>query len=162
MVRSTSVRLFAVVVAAGSLLVVAAGPAASTVPKVACPKATFKTNLTAKTSTSVMTGCTNPAVSGGGGTVVAHFPTLTNITAKITWKGTGTTSYKVTEGPGPKTNTCKTTNGKKDGLILSVGKFTGGTGKAGTALKGLLYKEALCVTPTDATYLEPGTKITFG
>src|SRR5262245_18602552 len=148
MVRSTSVRLFAAVVVAGSLLVVAAGPAASAVPKVACAKATFKTNLKTFTSTSVMTSCTNPAVSGGSGTVVANFKNLKAITAKITWKGTGTTSYKVTEVQGPKTNTCKTVNGKKDTLILSTGKFTAGTGKAGTALKGLLYKEALCVTST--------------
>lgn len=161
--RNVLVRLSAVALAAGSLIAVSAAPAVAA-PKVACPKATFKTNLKTFTSTSVMTLCTNPAVSGGGGTVVANFKNLKKITAKVTWKGgKGTTSYIVTEGPGPKVNKCGTTKGKKDALIVSVGKFQSGTGVAGTALKGLLYKESLCVRSTDSsTYLLPGSKITFG
>jgi hypothetical protein len=161
MVRS-SVRLFAVIVAAGSLLAVSATPAVAA-PKVTCSKATFKTNLKTFTSTSVISGCTNPAISGGTGTIVAHFKDLKKITAKITWKGKGTTSYAVTQVLGPKTNACKLTNGKKDTLIVSTGKYTAGTGAAGTGLKGLKYVEKLCVRNTDSsTYLLPGSKITFG
>jgi len=161
--RKSIARVFAVSVAACSLLTITAGPAVAA-PKVACSKATIKSDLKKFTSTSVMSGCTNPSVSGGGATLVANFKNLKKITAKITWNGgKGTTSYNVTEGPGPKVNKCGTTKGKKDALIASAGKFVSGTGVAGTALKGLVYKESLCVRSTDSsTYLLPGSKITFG
>ena len=161
--RSALVRAFAVTLAAGSLLIVSAAPAVAA-PVVACAKATFKSNNTNKTSTSVMSQCTNPTVSGGGGSLVANFKNLAKITAKITWNGgKGTTSYTVTQKAGSAAaNKCHTTNGKKDSLIVSTGKFVAGTGKAGTALKGLLYKESLCVTPKLVLYLNPGSKITFG
>ena len=160
--RSALVRVLAVAFAAGSLLTITAGPAVAA-PKVACTKATIKSDLKKFTSTSVMSGCSNPSVSGGQGTLVANFKNLKKITAKITWKGKGTTSYLVTEKAGPKVNKCKTTGKTKDALIVSTGKFTAGTGVAGTALKGLVYKESLCVRSTDSsTYLLPGSKITFG
>jgi hypothetical protein len=163
MVRSVSVRMLAVVFAAGSLLAISAVPAVAA-PKVACAKATFKSDNTKKTSTSVISQCTNPSVSGGGAKLVANFANLNKITAKITWNnGKGVTNYTVTQkGGSAAANKCHTTNGKKDALIVSTGKFVSGTGAAGKALKGLLYKESLCVTPKLVLYLNPGSKITFG
>src|SRR3954452_11749577 len=116
MQRKLPIRLLAVGFAAASVVAVT-GTAAVAVPKVACAKATFKSDNVKKTSTSVLSQCTNPAVSGGGATLVANFKDLSKITAKITWKaGKGVTNYTVTQKPGPKTNKCKITNGKKDTL----------------------------------------------
>ena len=161
--RKRAAALLAVGFAAASLVAVTASPAVAA-PVVACSKATFKSDNVKKTSTSVISLCTNPAVSGGGAKLVANFKDLNKITAKITWNGgKGTTSYTVTQKAGPASaNNCKLTAGKKDALIVSVGKFVSGTGKAGTALKGKTYKESLCVPPSLKLYLKPGSKITFG
>ena len=160
--RTVSVRLIAVAAVAGSFAF-SAMPAGAVVAKgTTCTKATFKTDLKKFTSTSVLSGCSNPAATGGTGTLVANFKNLKKITAKITWKGTGTTSYTITEkgGPAP-ANKCKSVGGKKDALIVSTGKFTAGTGVVGTAFKGTTYTESLCVTSTSSTYLNPGSGIVF-
>ena len=93
---------------------------------------------------------------------MANFKNLKKITAKITWKGTGTTSYTVTQKAGPAAaNKCKVVKGKKDALIVSTGKFVSGTGVALASFKGTTYIESLCVTSTSSTYLVPGSKIVF-
>jgi hypothetical protein len=162
--RTVAVRLFAVVVAAGSLAASSALPAGAAVVKgTTCTKATFKTDLVKGTSTSALSGCSNPAATGGTGTLVANFKNLKKITAKVTWKGTGTVTYTITEKGGPAAaNKCKTpAGGKQDGLIVSTGKFVSGTGAALAAFKGTIYTESLCVTSKSATYLNPGSKIVF-
>ena len=161
--RKRAAALFAVAFAAASLVAVTASPAVAA-PVVACSKATFKSDNVKKTSTSVISVCTNPAVSGGGGKLVANFKNLNKITAKITWNGgKGVTNYTVTQKPGPAAaNKCKKTGTKKVTLIVSTGKFVSGTGAAGSKLKGKTYKESLCVPPSLKIYLAPGTKITFG
>jgi hypothetical protein len=161
--RKRAAALLAVAFAAASLVAVTASPAVAA-PVVACSKATFKSDNVKKTSTSVISVCTNAAVSGGGGKLVANFKNLNKITAKITWNnGKGVTNYAVTQKPGPAAaNNCKLTAGKKDTLIVSTGKFVSGTGVAGTKLKGKTYKESLCVPPSLKLYLKPGSKITFG
>jgi hypothetical protein len=122
----------------------------------------LETNLKKGTSTSITSGCPNAAASGGG-TIVANFKNLDQITAEITWKGgKGTTRSKVKQGAGPKNNKCKTTNRRKDRLIVSTGTYTGGTGTAGKALKGLRCAQQLCVCGDSSTYLLPGSKITVG
>ena len=160
--RSTAVHLMAVVVVAGSFAVSSAVPAGAVVKGATCTKATFKTDLKKFTSTSVISGCTNVAATGGTGTLVANFKDLKKITAKITWKGKGTTSYTVTQEVGPAAaNKCKVVKGKKDILIVSTGKFVSGTGVALASFKGTTYIESLCVTTTSSTYLNPGSKIVF-
>jgi len=160
--RTVALRLCAVVVVAGSIAASSALPAGAVVAKGAtCTKATFKTDLKKFTSTSVISGCTNPAATGGTGTLVANFKNLKAITTKITWKGTGTTSYAVTQKAVTAGNKCKVVKGKQDIQIVSTGKFTAGTGVVGTAFKGTTYVETLCVTSTSSTYLMPGSKIIF-
>ena len=160
--RTVAVRLFAVTAIVSIVGVSSVLPAGAVVAKGAsCTKATFKTDLKKFTSTSVISGCTNAAATGGTGTLVANFKNLAKITAKITWKGTGTTSYLVAQKAGSKTNTCKGSGTTKDVLIVSTGKFTSGTGVVGTAWKGTVYTESLCVTKTNSTYLLPGSKIIF-
>jgi len=159
--RTVAVRLFAVVVAAGSFAVSSALPAGAVAKGATCTKATFKTDLKKFTSTSVLSGCSNPAATGGTGTLVANFKNLKAITTKITWKGTGTTSYAVTQKAVTAGNKCKVVAGKQDVQIVSTGKFTAGTGVVGTAFKGTTYIETLCVTNTSSTYLMPGSKIIF-
>ena len=159
--RRTAVHVFAVVVVAGSFTFSAA-PAGAVVKGATCTKATFKTDLVKKTSTSVISGCTNVAATGGTGTLVANFKNLGKITAKITWKGKGTTSYTVTQKVGPAAaNNCKVVKGKKDILIVSTGKFVSGTGVSLASFKGTVYTESLCVTSATTTYLNPGSKIVF-
>jgi hypothetical protein len=160
--RTAASRLFAVTAIVSIVGFSSVLPAGAVIAKGAtCTKATFKTDLKKFTSTSVMSGCTNPAATGGTGTLVANFKNLAKITTKITWKGTGTTSYLVTQKVGPKTNKCKGSGKTKDVLIVSTGKFTAGTGAVGAAWKGTVYTESLCVTKTNSTYLLPGSKITF-
>jgi len=139
--RKRAAALLAVGFAAASLVAVTASPAVAA-PVVACSKATFKSDNVKKTSTSVISVCTNPAVSGGGAKLVANFKNLNKITAKITWNnGKGTTSYTVTQKAGPASaNNCKLTAGKKDALIVSVGKFVSGTGKESALRESLSPK----------------------
>lgn len=160
--RTNAVRLCAVVLAAGSFAVSSGVPAGAAVAKgTICTKATFKTDLKKFTSTSVLSGCSNPAATGGTGTLVANFKNLAKITAKITWKGTGTASYSVTQKAVKTGNTCKKVGTKQDIKIVSTGKFVSGTGVALAAFKGTTYTETLCVTTTSSTYVMPGSKIIF-
>jgi hypothetical protein len=160
--RRLGPTLLALTIAATSVVaLVAVAPAGALVKGTTCTKATFKTNLKTFKSTSVISGCTNPAATKGQGTLVANFKNLAKITAKITWKAGGTSSFNVTQKKGPSTNTCKGTGATKDILIVSTGKYAGGTGVAVPYFKGTTYTEKLCVTSKNATYLLPGSKIVF-
>ena len=152
------IRLLALGLAATSMVAAGfAAPAGAATPA-SCTKATFKTDLKKKTSTSQVTGCTKgPATAL---TLVASFPTLTKITVTITWKNSGGKNgpFKVTEKAVKTGNKCSKTNGKQDTLIVTTGLVTSGTGKA-ASLKGTKFSESLCVKPNQSTYLMPGSKI---
>jgi hypothetical protein len=126
-----------------------------------CTKATFATNAKAKTSTSMLSGCTNSPATGAK--LVANFKVLTNIQTTITWNGGKGVSgpFKLSEKAG-KPNHCKfeTVKGKKvqDTLAVSTGTVTKSSGAA-ASLKGTKFSESLCVTQKVTTYLEPGTTI---
>ena len=51
-----------------------------------------------------MGGCNNPAITGGSGVLVATYSTngttASGVKGKITWKGTGTSSFTVKSGAG--------------------------------------------------------------
>jgi len=166
--RLGTTRLMCVGLAAASLVVgsttVPAGAATPTV----CTKATFNAiNTVTSTAKSTLGGCNNPAATGGSGVLVANFKVLAKITGKITWKGTGTSSFTLKEGTGPKVNKCNGSGTTKDSLIVTTGTITAGTGAAVT-LKGTKFSESLCVhtggtkaKPVLTEYLLPGSKITI-
>jgi len=164
--RPVSTRMFAVALAAGSLLMVPLAATAGAATPTTCTKATFSaTNTTTSTAKSTLGGCTNPTLTGGSGTLVANFKNLAKITVKITWKGTGTSSFTLKEGPGPKTNKCKGTGKTKDSLVVSTGTIASGTGKA-VGLNKTKFSESLCIhttgtgkTAKTSEYLLPGSKI---
>ena len=164
--RPVHTRLIAVACVAGSILVASALPASAAVQSASCTKATFgATNSTTSIAKSTLSACTNAAVTGGSGTLVANFKNLAKITIKITWKGTGTSSATVKEAAGPKVNTCKGSGKTKDAAVVTTGTISAGTGKA-LALKGSKFSESLCVhtggttaKPVLTEYLLPGSKI---
>ncbi len=164
--RPVPSRLIAVALAAGSLIMVPFAAGAGAATPTTCSKATFTpTTATASTAKSTLSGCTNAALTGGSGTLVANFKNLAKITGKITWKGTGTSSFTLKEGAGPKVNKCKGTGATKDSLVVSTGTISSGTGKA-VALNKTKFSESLCVHSTGSgktakttEYLLPGSKI---
>ncbi len=167
-------RIIAVALAAGSLFMVPLAAAAGAATPTVCTKATFSptTNAAGKsTAKSTLGGCNNPALTGGSGVLVATYSTngttATGVQGKITWKGTGTSSFTVksaggTAAAGAK---CHGTGKTKDSLILSTGTITAATSKA-AALKGTKFSESLCIhsvtvgkKATITEYLLPGSKI---
>ena len=164
--RSFPSRVFAVALAASSLMMVPLAATAGAATPTTCTKATFTPTATgATTAKSTLSGCNNPTLTGGSGTLVANFKVLTKITGKITWKGTGTSSFILKEAGGPKVNKCNGTGKTKDALIVSTGTVNAGTGKA-VALKGTKFSESLCIHSTGSgktakttEYLLPGSKI---
>ena len=118
-----------------------------------------------------MGGCNNPAMTGGSGVLVATYSTngttATGVKGKITWKGTGTSSFTVKSSAGSAAAgaKCHGTGKTKDSLILSTGTITAGTSKA-VALKGRSSSSRSAFTPvvkgkttTITEYLLPGSKI---
>ena len=164
--RLRTTRLICVGLAAASLAVGSAAVPVGAATPTTCTKATFSaTNSVTSTAKSTLGACTNPAVTGGSGVLVANFKVLSKITVKITWKGTGTSSFTLKEGAGPKVNKCKGAGATKDLLVVSTGTVSAGTGKA-VALKGTKFSESLCVhsggtkaKPVLTEYLLPGSKI---
>ena len=79
-----------------------------------------------------MAGCNNPAITGGSGVLVATYTingtSASGVKGKITWKGTGTSSFTVKSGAGPAAQAakCHGTGKTKDSLILSTGTITAG------------------------------------
>jgi len=167
-------RVFAVAVAAGSLSMIQPAATAGAATPTVCTKATFShTTITAGklTAKSTLGGCNNPALTGGSGVLVATYTSngtsASGVQGKITWKGTGTSSFTVVSKAGTAAQgaKCHGTGATKDGLILSTGTIKAATGKA-APLKGTKFSESLCIhstkvgTKTTITeYLLPGSKI---
>jgi hypothetical protein len=166
--RPVPSRLIAVALAAGSLLMVPLAASAGAATPTTCSKATFSaTNTVTSIAKSTLGGCTNPTLTGGSGVLVANFKVTTKITVKITWHGTGTSSFTLKEGGTPKgvVNHCKGAGKTQDTLIVTTGVVTAGTGKA-VALNKTKFSESLCVhtvtvgkKSTITEYLEPTSKI---
>jgi len=172
--RSGTTRLLAVALAAGSLLMVPLSAAAGAATPTVCTKATFSPGTTTAgtyTAKSTLGGCNNPTLTGGSGVLVATYKTngttASGVQGKITWKGTGTSSFTVKSAVGSAAAgaKCHGTGKTKDGLILSTGTITAATSKA-AALKGTKFSESLCIhsatvgkKTTVTEYLLPGSKI---
>jgi hypothetical protein len=159
-------RLIAVALAAGSLMMVPLAAASGAATATTCSGATFgATNTVTSIAKSTLTGCTSPTLTGGSGTLVANFKNLAKITVKITWKGTGTSSFTLKEAGGTGTNKCKGVGKAQDSFVVSTGTVTSGTGKA-VGLNKTKFSETLCIhatgtgkTAKTTTYLFPGSKI---
>jgi hypothetical protein len=167
-------RMIAVALAAGSLLMVPLAATAGAATPTVCTKATFSPTSTVKgklTAKSTLGGCNNPALTGGSGVLVATYSsngtTATGVAGKITWKGTGTSSFTVKSAGGSAAAgaKCHGTGKTKDSLILSTGTITASTSKA-APLKGTKFSESLCIHSatvggkvTITEYLLPGSKI---
>jgi hypothetical protein len=147
------VRLVAVALAAGSMIAVPLAVAASAVTPVTCTKLVAPAPK-GTTSTGTISGCSNPAATGGGGKQVTN---ITKLTFVITWNaGKGTTTAKITYKGGPTPNKCA----PGSTLILATGKVTGGSGAALKAIPvGSKYSEAVCYNAKQVTSIEPGTKM---
>ena len=172
--RPVRTRMIAVALAAGSLLMVPLAATAGAATPTVCTTATFSPSTTTagvSTAKSTLGGCNNPAITGGSGVLVATYKTdgttASGIKGKITWKGTGTSSFTLKSGAGPAAADakCHGTGKTKDPLILSTGTITAATSKA-AALKGTKFSESLCIHSatvgkkvTITEYLLPGSKI---
>ena len=167
-------RIVAAGVAASSLLMVPLAATAGAATPTVCTKATFSptTTISGKlTAKSTLGGCNNAALTGGSGALVATYSSngtsASGVQGKITWKGTGTSSFTVISKAGTAAQgaKCHGTGKTKDGLILSTGTIKAATGKA-APLKGTKFSESLCIhatkvgTKTTITeYLLPGSTI---
>jgi hypothetical protein len=166
--------MIAVALAASSLLMVPLAATAGAATPTTCTTATFSPTATIAgklTAKSTLGGCNNPALTGGSGVLVATYTsngkTATGVQGKITWKGTGTSSFTVKSAAGPAAAAakCHGTGKTKDSLIVSTGTITASTSKA-AALKGTKFSESLCIhsatvgkTVTLTEYLLPGSTI---
>jgi hypothetical protein len=169
-----STRIIACALAAGSLLMVPLAATAGAATPTTCTTATFSPTTTTKgtsTAKSTLGGCNNPAITGGSGVLVATYTTngttASGIKGKITWKGTGTSSFTLKSGGGSAAAgaKCHGTGKTKDSLIISTGTITAATSKA-AVLKGTKFSESLCIhvvtvgkKSTITEYLLPGSKI---
>ena len=152
--RLISVRLLAVALAASSLTAIPlAQSATAAVTPVTCTKLIAPPPVKT-TSTGTISGCSNPAATGGGGKQVTN---ITKLTFVITWNNKkGTTTASIKYKAGPKVNKCA----KGSSLILATGVVTGGSGAALKAIpKGSKYSESVCYTTKLVTTLQPGTKM---
>jgi hypothetical protein len=160
MLRKTSVRFFAVALAAGSLSMIPLSSPSGAAGKVSCTKESSGAPVTAGGKTTVkatLSGCVNLAPSATSVSMIAA-----KTTAKTTWaNGKGTTLQSVkyavasTQGKcGPKATTAH---------YIITATTTGGTGAALKAIpKGSVGKSSVCVNKkTSKGTLEPGTKSTF-
>jgi len=158
--RTIPIRLFALVVAAGSLTAIPlSSPSSAAAAGASCSKLVSPAPVTVKgvtTSHSTLSGCTPTSVTGGSGTSVTNLKTLVSTT---TWAGgKGTTIEKVTYKNGPKVNKCP----KGTTLIISTDVVTGGSGAAFKVItKGQAGSASVCVTSKSTATLEPGTKYVF-
>ncbi len=157
MSRFLPVRMLVIAVAAGSLIAVPLAQGASAATGTACTGAKTVTNVKTFKATTTLTGCTNPAATGGKGTEVINFKNTNAITATITWNKTGTTLLKISEKSGPKVNKCP-----KGSLaeVVSTGSVTGGTGAALKGIpKGSKFSESVCYNSGNVVTLYPGSKV---
>ena len=167
-------RIVAAGVAASSLLMVPLAATAGAATPTVCTKATFSPSTSAagkQTAKSTLGGCNNAALTGGSGALVATYSSngtsASGVQGKITWKGTGTSSFTVKSGAGSASAgaKCNGTGKTKDPLIISTGTINAATGKA-AVLKGTKFIESLCIhsvtvgkKTTLTEYLLPGSTI---
>ena len=167
-------RMIAAALAASTLLMVPLAAAAGAATPTTCTTATFSPSTTTagkSTAKSTLGGCNNPALTGGSGVLVATYSTngttATGVQGKITWKGTGTSSFTVKSSAGSAAAgaKCHGSGKTKDSLILSTGTINAATSKA-APLKGTKFIESLCIHSTTVgkkvtitEYLLPGSKI---
>jgi hypothetical protein len=160
MSRTLPIRLFAVAVAAGSLMAIPLSSPVSAATGASCTKLVSPPPVTVKgvsTSKSTVSGCTPLTATGGTGKSVTNLKTLVSTT---TWAGgKGTTIEKVAYKTTTSQGKCPSTSSH----ILSTGTVTGGTGAAFKAIpKGAKVTASVCVNKkTSAASLEPGTKYVF-
>jgi|1186.fasta_scaffold387999_1 hypothetical protein len=162
--RSRSIRLFAVAIAAGSLIAVPLAESGSAATPVSCAAAKTVNNLKTFTNTATMSKCTNVPATGGKGVMVTNFKNLKKITAKVTWNKTGTTTLAITQKKATSAQIakCVKTVGKGASAASSTGTVTGGTGKALKAIpKGSKFSETVCYSSKSVVTLYPGSKIVF-
>jgi len=159
--RTVSIRLFALVVAAGSLTAIPlSSPSSAAAAGASCSKLVSPAPVTVKgvaMSHSTVSGCTPLSATGGSGTSVTNLKTFVSTT---TWAGgKGTTIEKVTYKTGPKASKCPSGTY----LIVSTAVVTGGSGAALQVItKGQKGAASVCVnSKTSAASLEPGTKYVF-
>ena len=161
-------RLIAVALAAGSLMALPIAAATGAATPTTCKTATFSAiNTTTSIAKSTLGGCTNVPVTGGSGVLVANFKVTTKITVKITWKGTGTSSFTLKEGGRRRASRTRARASARlrTRSIVTTGTVTSGTGKA-VALNKTKFSESLCIhttgtgkTAKTTEYLLPGSKI---
>jgi hypothetical protein len=104
-----------------------------------------------------LSGCTDPANTGGKGT----FPiaALTGGSGSITWNGTGTTALSGVTATTVTPNKCP----KGDTEYKVNGNITGGTGKAAKSIKkGWTLQALVCVTAAGKFSLLKGQKVNIG
>jgi hypothetical protein len=160
--RLSPVRVLAVALAAASLMAIPLAGPASAVTGTACSAAKFAINTTKLTATGTITGCSNPAATGGKGTATFNFKVVTAIAVKVTWNKTGTSTLKISEKAGSKAQTakCATAVGKGGSSIVATGSVTGGTGAALKGIpKGSKFSGTFCLSAKTVLSVYPGTKI---
>ena len=152
--RRLPVRLIVLGLAASSMVAIPLSEAASAVTPVTCSKLSAPAPK-GTTSTATISGCTNVAATGGGGTQVTN---ITKLTFVITWNaGKGTTTAKIAYKAQPSKGKCPAGTVARIG---ATGTVTGGTGAALKAIpKGSKYSESVCYNKTNVTTIEPGTKM---
>ncbi len=145
----TRVAAIAAMLAVSSLGSVAlvSGVAGASAPTVTCTTGTITI-----TGGGTLKGCSDTANTGGSGTIKA---VLKSMTGTITWKGTGTTTFKYTDKIITPDTKCTP---KTDKEIVETATVTGGTGKAVTSIKkGQVATDYICEVGTKVT-LAPGQK----
>ena len=161
--RLVPVRLLATALAATSLIAIPLATSASAaVPGVTCGVGKIVFSSTKLTATEPLTGCTNPAATGGKGTAILNFKKVTAITGKITWNKTGTTTLKISAKAGSKAQTagCVKKVGKGASSEVATGSVTASTGKALKGIpKGSKFSETICFSAKLVLSLYPGTKV---
>jgi hypothetical protein len=150
------VRLLAVAALAGSASLAVVLPASQAFAKVAKPTKVICTGLSGNSSTATVSGCSDTAVTGGGGVSV-----ISSGVSTVTWNVTGLTSTE--------SFTAVASTGKKDhctppaGLtntaeVKEKGTVSGGTA---TSLTGGKLKGTVCLFSNNSVALFPGTSLDF-
>ena len=158
----TVTRAVGIALATASLIAVPFAAAASAAAPATCSNPKSVVNIKKLTATVTLTACTNPKATGGSGTAVVNYKMVgkaSSVAGKITWKGTGTTTFSLSTKGGKTPNKCPKGTSEFD----STGKVLGGTG---AALKGIpkgspiVWNVCANVTTGQST-VYPGSKVTI-
>jgi hypothetical protein len=165
--RLRSIRVIAVAVAAGSLIVVPLAESAPAAAPTSCAKAVTKQDLKHFIATTQLSLCTNAAATGAKGVMVFNYKNYAKtgkIAGKVTWNKTGTSVVAIKTGKATKAQIAKCVKavGKGASAAVSTGTITGGTGKALlTIKKGQKFSETVCYSSKSVVTLYPGSKVIF-